>query len=298
MKTLKYIDRTSNVIQEEKIPGKAILKWLYHSGSGKLALNTLFKRKMFSEFSGWYLDTRFSAKRINKFVKKYDINLNEFEHPEAKEYKTFNKFFYRKLRSNKRNIGQGVVSPADGKILTYQSISNHLHFCIKGSEFNLQRFIQDEELVEMFKDGSMAIIRLGPADYHRFHFPVSGRISSTSKIKGKYYSVSPLALKDSLRIFCENKREYSLISTEKYGKVLMVEVGATMVGSIIQTFKSFSDVKKGAEKGYFSFGGSTIVLLFEKDKVVFADDLIENTNKGLETSINMGENIASEAHQV
>jgi phosphatidylserine decarboxylase len=243
------------------------------------------------------MDSRLSAKRIDKFIRQHEINLNEFECTEANKYKTFNKFFYRKLKRSERPIAEGIVSPADGKILAFHSISHHRKFFIKGSEFTLKRFLQNDELVDKFKDGAMAIIRLGPADYHRFHFPVSGKISTTTKISGHYYSVSPLALKNSLRIFCENKREYSILSTLKYGDVLMMEVGASMVGSIFQNFKPYSAITKGEEKGYFSFGGSTIVLLFEKDKINFADDLLTNTQNGLETSVRMGENIANSISQ-
>jgi phosphatidylserine decarboxylase len=102
-----------------------------------------------------------------------------------------------------------------------------------------------------------------------------------------------LALRGSLKIFCENKREYCTLSTEEFGDILIVDVGATMVGSIIQTYEANSKVKKGDEKGYFAFGGSTLVLLFEKETITFDADLIENTKKGLETTVKVGEKIAS-----
>ncbi|HYQ56234.1 MAG TPA: phosphatidylserine decarboxylase, partial [Draconibacterium sp.] len=143
------------------------------------------------------------------------------------------------------------------------------------------------------KKGEMAIVRLAPPDYHRFHFPASGTASKSIKINGHYFSVSPLALQKSLEIFCENKREYCTLSTEEYGDILIVDVGATMVGSIIQTYEANTQVKKGDEKGYFAFGGSTLVLLFEKGKITFDADLVENTKKGMETTVKVGENIAS-----
>ena len=139
----------------------------------------------------------------------------------------------------------------------------------------------------------MAIIRLAPADYHRYHFPASGIASASVPVKGHYFSVSPLALKGSLKILCENYREFCTLSTADYGDILITDVGATMVGSITQTYKAETEVKKGDEKGYFSFGGSTLVLLFEKDKVVFDKDLILNTKNRFETSVKMGENIAT-----
>ena len=137
------------------------------------------------------------------------------------------------------------------------------------------------------------IIRLAPVDYHRFHFPVSGNISVNKKIDGDYYSVNPFALRKKAEIFCLNKREYSILSNPLFGDVVIAEVGATMVGSIIQTFKG-SYVNKGMEKGYFKFGGSTVVLLFEKSKIHIDKDLLTNTANGYETTVKMGERIGAE----
>ena len=145
-----------------------------------------------------------------------------------------------------------------------------------------------------YDGGAMAIIRLAPVDYHRYHFPVSGIASKNTKIKGAYYSVSPLALRQRMRIFCENKREYSIVDSHNYGQVLICDVGATLTGSIIQTYEANSTVQKGDEKGYFAFGGSTLIILFEQGKIQFDQDLIENTKGGCETTIKMGEQIASQ----
>ena len=136
------------------------------------------------------------------------------------------------------------------------------------------------------------IFRLAPNDYHRFHFPCDGFIGSRNKITGYYYSVSPSAVKENISIFWKNIREYSLLSSEEYSDIIISEVGATMVGSIVQTHKSISKVKKGLEKGYFEFGGSTVVLILKKDAIIIDDDLIENTKDGLETFVRMGEKIA------
>jgi phosphatidylserine decarboxylase len=147
-------------------------------------------------------------------------------------------------------------------------------------------------LAKKYKDGAMAIVRLAPADYHRFHFPASGKVSASKAINGHYFSVSPLALQRSLKIFCENYREYCILESPTFGDILISDVGATMVGSIIQTYKANSEIEKGDEKGYFAFGGSTLVLLFEKGKADFDADLTSNTKKGFETTIRMGEQIA------
>ena len=103
-------------------------------------------------------------------------------------------------------------------------------------------------------------------------------------------SVNPFALRKKAEIFCLNKREYTTLSNPLFGDVIMAEVGATMVGSIVQTYER-SSVKKGEEKGYFKFGGSTVVLLFEKSKICIDKDLLINTAMGYETAVKMGERI-------
>jgi len=293
MDSILYIDRSNRKIKKENVPGSGILKWLYFSVTGKLALHLLIKRKIVSKLGGWYMNSRFSANQIQPFAEKYNINLKECQISYTNQFKTFNDFFCRKLKAGVRPLGKNIVSPADGKILVFQSLKEISSFFIKGNEFTLKSFVQNKKLGERFENGSMAIIRLAPADYHRYHFPASGFASDSIQIKGSYFSVSPLALKGSLKIFCENKREHCVLKTEKHGNILIVDVGATMVGGITQTYTPDSNVKKGDEKGYFSFGGSTLVLLFEKGKIQFDKDLIENTRKGKETSIQMGENIAT-----
>lgn len=292
MKTIQYIERESQEIQEEAIPGKGMLKWLYNSPLGKLSLHLLVKRKLFSSLGGWFMNTSFSKKQIDKFIEKYKLDLSVYKISDSSTFKTFNEFFYREIKPESRPLGDGIVSPADGKILAFQSISEVSKFFVKGSEFSVKSFLRDDNLAEKYNDGAMVIVRLAPTDYHRFHFPKEGEISKTKVIKGNYFSVSPLALKNSLEIFCQNQRTYSILKNEKYGDILISEVGATMVGSIIQTYKVNNKIEKGQEKGYFAFGGSTLVLLFEKDKVAIDEDLLENTRKGLETTILMGEKIA------
>lgn len=139
--------------------------------------------------------------------------------------------------------------------------------------------------------GTCLILRLSSTDCHRFHFIDNGICKETKKIKGDYYSVSPIALKAVTELFCKNKREWSIFQSDSFGDVLCIEVGATCVGSIIQTYTPSKRVKKGEEKGFFKFGGSTIILFFENGKVKIDEDIIDQTNRGYETSIVMGEKI-------
>ena len=163
---------------------------------------------------------------------------------------------------------------------------------IKGSKFNLSSFLIEDDLVKKFEGGSMLIVRLAPTDYHRYHFPASGPASESKLIKGPLYSVNPIALDKSLEIFCQNKRTICVQQSNDYGDIAYSDVGATAVGTIHQTYTPNVPLEKGAEKGYFAFGGSTVVLFFEKGKIQFDQDLIDNTKNGIETAVEMGDTIA------
>lgn len=291
MDKIVYIDRATGEHKEELVPGGAFLKFLYSSSAGQLTLNSLVKRKLFSIMGGAYMNSKASAKKIAPFVAKHNMDMSDYIVPQE-GFNCFNDFFYRKIQPNKRPIGEGVVSPADGKILVFDTIAASQEFFVKGSLFNLASFVGDTAVAQKYEGGAMCIVRLAPVDYHRFHFPAEGKASKVVRIKGDYYSVSPLALRKSLEIFCQNKREYCIQETEQYGDILICDVGATLTGSIIQTFAEGAHQPKGGERGYFAFGGSTTVLLFEPGKIKFAQDLITNTQAGLETTIKMGETIA------
>ena len=290
-KPIKYIDRETGQIQIENVYGEQWLNWLYHNPVGEATLWVIAKRKIVTSLYGDAMEKPSSADKIMPFVKEYKVDLSIAQ---QQRFKSFNDFFIRQLKPEARPIvadSLAIASPADGKILAYENVNNS-DFYIKGFRFNVDSFLNDKELSKKYENGAMIVFRLAPPDYHRYHFPVSGVTgSSNTKIDGDYYSVNPLALRKKAEIFWLNKREYGVIKSPIFGDVVMVEVGATMVGSMIQTYTG-TTVKKGQEKGYFKFGGSTVVLLFEKDKIKIDSDLLTNTQKGLETTIKMGEQIA------
>ena len=290
-KPIKYIDRETGQVQIENVYGEKWLDWLYHNPIGEATLWTIAKRKIVTSLYGDQMEKPASADKIAPFIEEYDVDITIAQ---KQNFKSFNDFFIRQLKPEARPIvsdSLAVASPADGKILAYENVSNS-DFYIKGFRFNVNSFLDNTELAQKYKDGSMIVFRLAPPDYHRYHFPVSGMTSSSNlKIDGDYYSVNPLALRKKAEIFWLNKREYGIIKSPIFGDVVMVEVGATMVGSMIQTYSSMT-VKKGEEKGYFKFGGSTVVLLFEKDQIKIDADLLTNTANSLETTIKMGEQIA------
>jgi len=292
---ISYIDRKSGAVCVEKVYGQKALSLLYGEGFFKrlfsfFFLPVLVKVPFFSRAYGYIQKTEISAKKVNPFIAAYGIDASEFI---EKEFRSFNDFFIRKLKPERRPVianKERVATPADGRYLVYPTFDQ---FVVKGQEFSLKEFLGDAELAKRYAQGSMTIIRLCPTDYHRFHFPCDGRASETRLINGPLYSVNPIALKKRIQILSENKRMITEIATEHFGPVLYVEIGATSVGSIHQTFLANSTVRKGEEKGYFEFGGSCIVLLFERERVVFDEDLVANTMKGLETRCNFGVSLAS-----
>lgn len=291
MKTISYKDRITKKLVEEKIPSEGLLRWLYVNPIGKLALHSLVKRKAVSVAAGKYMNSKRSQKRIQPFIDLHQLDMSVYANKTSTDYKTFNDFFYRKIDPTSRPIQEGIVSPADGKVLAFQNLKDVDSFFVKGTQFTPQSFIQNNELAKQFEGGALFIVRLAPTDYHRYHFPASGIARASRLIKGHLYSVSPLALKKSLKIFCQNKRELCTLETKTNGHILIADVGATMVGSIFQTYTANSQVQKGQEKGYFAFGGSTLVLMFEKGRITFSPDLLENTKNGIETAVKMGETI-------
>ncbi|HCQ89912.1 MAG TPA: phosphatidylserine decarboxylase [Clostridium sp.] len=290
---IKYYDRRSKSYEIEKVAGENMLKWSYESPIGKGFLELLVKRKLFSKFYGHYCDTKLSSKKIKSFVKGFNMNMDEYE-KSIDEYTSFNDFFYRKLKPTAREINKDkniFISPSDSRLLSIDNIDENHSFKVKGFDYSLKEILGSKELADKYKGGICLIFKLCPTDYHRFHFIDNGTCSSTTKIKGNYYSVSPIALEKVSKVFTSNKREYSILHSENFGDLLYLEVGATCVGGIIQTYKENSKVYKGDEKGFFKFGGSTVIILVEKDKLKLDEDIIYHSKKDIEVIVKMGEKI-------
>lgn len=288
---IEFIDRQTGKRIQENPPGESFLKFLYHNPLGKMPLEWLVKRKWLSKMYGRLMDKPSSAEKIQSFVDTYNIDMSE-AHKKISEFVSFNDFFYRTLKPEARPIEPGVVSPADGKLLAFEQVNAVSTFFVKGEAFTLDAFLRDPKLAAKYQNGSLLIVRLAPNDYHRFHFPYAGTASPLHHIQGRYYSVSPYALQPNFaRVFCQNKRAYTLLQTDDLGQVLLAPVGATMVGSIFSTYSPNTPLQKGDEMGYFAFGGSSILMLFEEDAIHIDADLLENTRNGMETFVKMGSKI-------
>ena len=209
-------------------------------------------------------------------------------------FSSFNDFFIRQLKKEARPIAPDpstAIIPADGRYYFYQEIHLSQGFVIKDKKFDLAALLQSESLAAAYREGSMLIARLCPSDYHRFHFPCDGQPTSSELINGWLYSVNPVAIKKNLDIFTQNKRTLCTIQSPLFGPVLYLEVGATCVGSIQQTYPVDQNCLKGMEKGYFEFGGSCLILLFVKGSIQFDADLIQATKAGLEIRCLMGQSM-------
>ena len=289
---IEYYDRRTGEVCREKVMGDAAIRWAYQTLSGKLFAHLLFGTSLPSRLLGWYFDSPLSKGKIAGTIA--DLNIDESEFVRTKEeFDSFNDFFTRKLKSEARPFSTNkddFLCPADGRLLVYDDIDGNSCLKVKGVEDSVNNLFGHE--VNDSNDGKAAVVRLCPADYHRYHFPCDGRIVETADVKGMYHSVNPVALKAKKRIFCLNKRSYAIIETKKFGRVAYMEVGAFGVAGIHQTYTG-KDVTRMQEKGYFDFGGSTIVLLFQKGKIEFDADLKENSAKGVETLVKVGETIAT-----
>lgn len=211
------------------------------------------------------------------------------------EFKNFNEFFYRELKPGARactapNNPHIITSPADCRSVVFNSIDKSTNVWIKGREFSVKRLLGDAypEDASRFEGGALGIFRLAPQDYHRFHIPVDGQMGKPITIAGEYYTVNPMAIRSALDVYGENVRVLVPVDSPVHGRVMIVCVGAMMVGSTVITQKEGADVKRADELGYFKFGGSTIVLLFEKGKMVFDEDLVSNSEMALETLVSVG----------
>ena len=288
---IQFFNRYTGQIETEMVYGEKWLRFILFNPFGQLALHTVAKRAWFSRWYGWRMSGSESKARVRPFIEKY--GLSEVEHvKQADEFTSFNDFFYRKLKPKARPVDiatESVVFPADGRHLGFAKASEVEGVYIKGQKFDLGKLLDDDNLAAHFADGAAVFSRLCPVDYHRFHFPVAGVPGNARLINGPLYSVNPLALRDRLANLWENKRFVTEIETEQLGKVLVLEIGATNVGSVNLTFVPTRPVKKGEEKGYFAFGGSATFTIFEPGRVKLADDLLEQSARQRELSAKVGD---------
>jgi len=299
-KIIMVHNRETGKLEEEKIPHyiDVSLRIMYSTRSGRTAVeNTQIKKLLhhLSTVQGKKYDDPRSKKEIPHFIEFHGLNTDEIlDHLDS--FANFNEFFFRKLKSTSRKIADPgnpklAVSPADCRLNVFPTIDQATKIWIKGHNFNLKNLLRDDQMAAKFNGGSLVIARLAPQDYHRFHLPVDCKIGATKPFDGALYTVNPIAIREDIDVYTENKRMFTLLDSPEFGTVGYISVGATMVGSIRLTSKEGQSAKKGDEHGYFAFGGSTILVLFEPNRITFDKDLVVNSGKPIETLVKMGEGI-------
>lgn len=273
----------------EKPPVPKSLRFLYYNKLGAPVLR-LITRRWVSKLVGRYLDGRLSRRKIKKYVKKHGIDMSAFI---EQDYRSFNDFFTRRIKPELRPFDfepSALCAPCDGKLSAY-TITDDLKFNVKGFDYTTETLLKNKELAARYAGGLCLVFRLAVTDYHRYHFFDGGTATGNTFIKGRLHTVQPAALQKR-RVFTENCREYTVLDTDNFGTAVQVEVGAMMVGRIVNDVKS-GRFERGEEKGRFEFGGSTVILLLEKDRACIDDEFFVNTENDCETVVKCGEKIGN-----
>lgn len=303
MSKIIYFDRLTKQKKQEKVYGKFFIDLLYKDNFIFRAISFFIlpltaKFNFFSKLYGSFQKSSISCYKIVPFIEKFEVDTSEFLEP-VSNFCSFNDFFIRRLKPETRPIAQKknkAILPTDARYLVFSNVKEVPHFFVKGKKFSLRELLKNEELSRKYEAGSMVIARLCPVDYHRFHFPCDAIPGEPQLINGALFSVNPIALKRNIKILSENKRVVTTLATLHFGDVLYIEVGATHVGSIHQTFQANKMYVKGEEKGYFSFGGSCIILLFEPNRIHFDQDLLEHSAQYQEVRGLMGQSLGVSIH--
>ncbi|WP_313757492.1 phosphatidylserine decarboxylase [Tissierella sp.] len=287
---MKCVDRNGIIIKQNKSQDK-ILKFLYGSKMGRIILVQLIKPK-FSIAMGKVLNHPISKVLIKPFIKKNKINMSDYE---VEKYSSYNDFFIRKIKADMRKIDQRsehLISPCDGKLSVY-NIDKNSCFVIKNTSYTIESLLRNKKLADRYEGGLLLLFRLTVDDYHRFCYIDDGIKSENHHIAGIFHTVNPIA-NEIFPIYKENTREFSILKSNNFGDLLIMEVGALLVGKIVN-YHERSKVNRGQEKGRFEFGGSTIVVCVEQGRIIMDEDILENSKNEMETVVKMGEKIGKKA---
>ncbi len=285
---MKYIVRDRNSKKNIIIESSKTLNFFYDTFIGRIILKP-FISKSFSNLMGKYMNSKYSLKRVDKFIDKNDINVYEYS---KQKYSSYNDFFTRKVVAAKRPINahkNAFISPCDSKLTVYK-INDDLTLKIKDSYYSIDTLV-DKKIMNEYKGGYALVFRLATDNYHRYCYIDSGTKGKNIHIDGVFHTVQPISLKH-YNFYKTNTREYTVLDTNNFDKVIEVEVGALGVGRIVNNHEEYK-FKKGEEKGYFEFGGSTIVLLVKKNIITIDEDIYNNSLEGIETNVKYGEKIGS-----
>lgn len=278
-------DRNGNILTSDAEQEK-FLSFLYSNRFGRL-ITKLLSRRFVSNLGKLYMDSRLSKGRINKLIKKHNIDMDDYV---AEDWRSFNQFFIRRLKEGKRNIDltpEAVIAPADSKLSVYD-IGDDSVYRIKGCDYSIVQLLGgDRELAKRYLGGKCFVYRLTVDNYHRYCYPDNCIERENRFIPGVLHTVNPIAVA-RYDVYGKNCRELTVLETENFKTIVYIEVGAMLVGQI-NNHRPETAVKRGDEKGFFSFNGSTIIVLYEKDTVIPDGDILLNSKNDIETAVLLGE---------
>ncbi len=276
-------DRSAGKLREEREYGAKSLDFLYNTVAGRALLKAFFCRKVYSRINGAFMKSKLSAGRIRPFIEKYDIDLSRCERV---NFDSFDDFFTRECHFTTDCSPDELIAPCCGRLCAYP-ITDDLTLRIKRSVYTLSE-LADGIDVSGFGCGVCLVYRLAVEDCHRYVFCDDGELVRTKEIRGELHTVRPIS--ERYRVFSRNHRVCSLLKTARFGELIQIEVGALQVGKITNhTVTSFSRME---EKGYFSFGGSTIIQIFKEGVLRLDEDIMSNSRNGTETLVKTGERVA------
>ena len=278
-------DRSGNTVPSDS-GQDGFLRFLYGNAAGRVLLKLMASRPV-SVLVGGYMNSFLSVPRIKKSMRAFGTDLSELE---KESFDCYNAFFTRKKKAEYIRFDQAedaFCAPADSKLTVYPLTEDGV-FTVKGVPYTAAEFLQDETEAQCFFGGYAFVFRLSVDDYHRYSYPDDGEEVCSHKIPGEFHTVNPIAL-EKKPVFHRNTREVTILNTLHFGKLAFVEVGAMLVGRIVNEHRK--TFRKGEEKGYFEFGGSTVVLLTEKGAVLPDGDILKNSREEIETKVSLGESV-------
>jgi phosphatidylserine decarboxylase len=290
-----YIDRRSGTLDTEPVYGERFMRWAYTTEAGWLITKLFLSRPIVSRIYGWLNRGSWSRGKIYPFVEAMKVDIDDLSRP-LSGFKSFNDFFTREIDLRRRPIDPDAdicISPVDGRLLAYQTADPMAQFNIKHAPFNLQQLLADAELADRFAGGSIVIARLYLSDYHHFHFPVSGIPGPAQRLGSRCFAITPNTGSKLVPLYARNVRSRTLMETDRFGLLAMIEIGGFTVASLNQVYTASAPTPKGSRKGFFGIGGSTVVLVFEPGAIALDDDLLANTQGSLETYVRFGERIGT-----
>ncbi|HEY9124021.1 MAG TPA: phosphatidylserine decarboxylase [Bacteroidales bacterium] len=290
MKQVLLYNRNTQHIESEKTYQADGLAFLYKTKIGKTLIHSILNKKMVSKIYGQAVKSRQSRYLIKKFIHHYNIDTSEIKQP-IESFRNFNAFFIRELVPGARPVDETpshLISPADSRLMVFD-LANTGALPVKGYWYSLLDLVKDKKIAQEYHDGWCFVYRLAPSDYHRFCYIDNGTQTGVKRLRGVLHSVNPIALSATKNLLSKNYRELTVLETENFEKVVQLEVGALLVGKIVQRKRHAHTFRRGEEKGWFEYGGSTIIQLFKKQYITPDPDILEHSVKGIETLVKMGE---------